>query len=94
MIFCIYLIVFFYNFSAKLKHFYLDIKNGFATDNKYLAVITDNGILIKDEFKNNKFIINANLIEGNILKAGTAEELAADEQVRRVYLGQNFVLRK
>lgn len=32
------------------------------------------------------------LFEGNILKAGTAEELAADEQVRRVYLGQNFVL--
>ncbi len=28
------------------------------------------------------------LFEGNILKAGTAEELAADEQVRRVYLGQ------
>jgi lipopolysaccharide export system ATP-binding protein len=33
------------------------------------------------------------LFEGDILKAGTAEELAADEQVRRVYLGQNFVLR-
>ncbi len=34
------------------------------------------------------------LFEGKILKAGTAEELANDEQVRRVYLGQNFVLRK
>ena len=34
------------------------------------------------------------LFEGNILKDGTAEELAADEQVRRVYLGQNFVLNK
>ncbi len=34
------------------------------------------------------------LFEGNILKAGTAEELAADEQVRRVYLGQNFELKK
>jgi lipopolysaccharide export system ATP-binding protein len=34
------------------------------------------------------------LFEGSILKSGTAEELAADEQVRRVYLGQNFVLRK
>ncbi|MGB0367853.1 MAG: LPS export ABC transporter ATP-binding protein [Flavobacteriales bacterium] len=33
------------------------------------------------------------LFEGDILKAGTAEELASDEQVRRVYLGQNFVLR-
>ena len=33
------------------------------------------------------------LFEGDILKAGTAEELAADEQVRRVYLGKNFELR-
>ncbi len=33
------------------------------------------------------------LFEGSILKAGTAEELAADEDVRRVYLGQNFELR-
>lgn len=34
------------------------------------------------------------LFEGDILKTGTAEELAADEQVRKVYLGQNFELRK
>ena len=33
------------------------------------------------------------LFEGSIMKAGTAEVLANDEQVRRVYLGQNFVLR-
>jgi lipopolysaccharide export system ATP-binding protein len=34
------------------------------------------------------------LYDGSILKAGTAEELASDEQVRKVYLGQNFELRK
>tara|TARA_B110000093_G_C12934209_1_gene394994 strand:- start:845 stop:1573 length:729 start_codon:yes stop_codon:yes gene_type:complete len=34
------------------------------------------------------------LSEGEILKSGTPEELAADEQVRRIYLGQNFELRK
>ena len=33
------------------------------------------------------------LFEGKILKEGTAEELAEDETVRRVYLGQNFTLR-
>ena len=33
------------------------------------------------------------LFEGKILKAGTGQELADDEMVRRVYLGQNFVLR-
>ena len=62
------IIILFYNFSAKLKHFYLDIKNDFASDNKYLAVITNNGIWIKDEINNKTSIINANLIEGNFLK--------------------------
>ncbi|OYU94299.1 MAG: LPS export ABC transporter ATP-binding protein [Bacteroidetes bacterium B1(2017)] len=33
------------------------------------------------------------LFEGKILKGGTAQELADDEMVRKVYLGQNFVLR-
>ncbi|MBK8500505.1 MAG: LPS export ABC transporter ATP-binding protein [Flavobacteriales bacterium] len=34
------------------------------------------------------------LFEGKILKQGTAEELAADETVRKVYLGKNFELKK
>jgi lipopolysaccharide export system ATP-binding protein len=34
------------------------------------------------------------LFEGKILKSGTAEELAADEQVRKVYLGKHFVLKR
>ena len=34
------------------------------------------------------------LFEGKILKAGTPQELADDEQVRRLYLGKNFELRK
>ncbi len=34
------------------------------------------------------------MFEGSILKAGTAEELAADPMVRKVYLGQQFELRK
>jgi len=34
------------------------------------------------------------LFEGKILKEGTAEQLAEDEQVRRVYLGENFILRR
>lgn len=34
------------------------------------------------------------MFEGDILKAGSAEELAEDEMVRKVYLGKNFILRK
>ena len=64
----ILLIALFYNFSAKLKHIHLDIKNDFANDNKYLAVITNNGIWIKDEISDATNIINAANIEGNNLK--------------------------
>jgi lipopolysaccharide export system ATP-binding protein len=34
------------------------------------------------------------MFEGSILKQGNPEELASDEIVRKVYLGQNFQLRK
>lgn len=55
------------------------------------------GILITDHNVHETLTITDRaylLFEGRILKAGTAEELAADEQVRRVYLGKNFELRK
>ncbi len=55
------------------------------------------GILITDHNVHETLSITDRaylLFEGKILKQGTAEELAADEQVRKVYLGQNFVLHK
>ncbi len=55
------------------------------------------GILITDHNVHETLAITDRsylLFEGSILKAGTAEELAADEMVRKVYLGQNFELRK
>jgi lipopolysaccharide export system ATP-binding protein len=54
------------------------------------------GILITDHNVHETLSITDRaylLFEGKILKSGTAEELAADEQVRKVYLGQNFELR-
>ena len=71
----LFLVLFFYNFSAQLKHIYLDIKNDFATDNKYLAVITENGIWIKDEINNNINIINAHSIKGENLRKVVITEL-------------------
>ncbi len=55
------------------------------------------GILITDHNVQDTLSITDRaylMFEGNILKAGTAEELAADEMVRKVYLGKNFELRK
>ena len=55
------------------------------------------GILITDHDVNSTLAIVDRaylLFEGKLLKAGTAEELAADEMVRRVYLGKNFELKR
>lgn len=55
------------------------------------------GILITDHNVHETLSITDRaylLFEGSILKAGTSEELASDEHVRKVYLGQNFELRK
>ena len=57
----------FYNISSNLKFFYLDLKNDYAKDNKYLAVITENGLWIKDEINNKINIINAEKIENDLL---------------------------
>ena len=55
------------------------------------------GILITDHNVNETLSICDRaylLIDGKIFKHGTAEELAADEQVRRLYLGRNFELKR
>ncbi len=55
------------------------------------------GILITDHNVHETLSITDRaylLFEGSILKSGTAEELAADKHVRKVYLGQNFELRR
>ena len=67
--FCIGIIIItiYYNISSSLKYSYLNLKNTYAKDNKYLAVITENGIWIKDEFGENINIINANKFNNKIL---------------------------
>ncbi len=57
----------FYNFSSILKNEYLKIKNKYAGDKKYLAVITKNGIWIKDNFGDGTIIINADKITDKFL---------------------------
>ncbi len=55
------------------------------------------GILITDHNVNETLSITDRaylLFEGNILKTGSAEELASDEEVRRVYLGKHFELKR
>ena len=63
----IVLVIFFYNGSSILKNSYLLIKNNYSEDNKYLAVITENGLWIKDEINDNINIINARKVNNEFL---------------------------
>lgn len=63
----------------------------FSLKNKNIGIlITDHNVHETLSITDRAYL----LFEGKILKEGTAEQLAEDEQVRRVYLGQNFELRR
>ena len=57
----------FYNLSSNFKNIYLELKSKYTTDGKYLAVITKNGLWIKDKIDRKTYIINSSEIEGNFL---------------------------
>ena len=75
LIFGFFLIFGFHTLSSNLKHSYLSFKNNYTEDNKYLAVINENGLWIKDEVNNSVNIINAEKIEKNILKNVSISQL-------------------
>lgn len=51
--------ILFYHFSSNLKNFYLELKSPHTNDDKYLAVVTKNGLWIKDKIDENILIINS-----------------------------------
>ena len=63
----LFLMIFFYNLSSLMKSGYLEIKNRYSSDQKYLAVVTENGFWIKDEIDTKINIINAGMIDGQYL---------------------------
>ena len=63
----ILIITFFYNFSSSLKNYYLKLKFKHTADGKYLAVVTNNGLWIKDVINNGISIVNSKKIEDNYL---------------------------
>ena len=79
----VFVITIFYNLSSNLKNIYLDIKSDFTTDGKYLAVITKNGLWIKDKMGEKTYIINASEIELNFLKNSFITEFDKNYNVVR-----------
>ncbi len=60
------------------------------TEKNIGILITDHNVHETLSITNRAYL----LFEGSVLKSGTADELSEDEHVRRVYLGQNFELRR
>ena len=77
-------IVIFYNISSVLKNSFLLIKNSYTNDDKYLAVITENGLWIKDEINNNINIINANKVDNEFLLDVSITQFDKDFGILRI----------
>ena len=72
------LVTIFYNLASDLRFMYLEMKNKYSGDNKYLAVVTENGLWIKDEINGYTNIINAEKIDGKYLKQVTINQFSSD----------------
>ncbi len=77
------IITLFYNFSSNLKNFYLELKSNYTSDNKYLAVITNNGLWIKDKIGKSTLVINSSKIEKNFLIDAFVSEFDDNYEVIR-----------
>jgi len=85
----ILIITLFYSFSSNFKNLYLEYKNKFTNDNKYLAVITNNGLWIKDIVNQNTLIVNASKINQNFLKNVNINEFDENYNLIKIITSQN-----
>ena len=79
----IFIITVFYSFSSNLKNIYLEFKSVYTSDGKYLAVITKNGLWIKDKIDNKIIITNSFSIDGNFLNNSFISEFDEDFNIIR-----------
>ena len=63
----ILIITLFYYFSSNLKNLYLELKSPFTNDGKYLAVVTQNGLWIRDKIQEKILVINSSKINDKYL---------------------------
>ena len=73
----------FYNFSSNLKNIYLELKSNYTNDGKYLAVVTKNGLWIKDKIDNKTLIINSKQVDQNFLIGNFITEFDDNFNVKR-----------
>ena len=86
----LFLITFYYSFSSKLKFLYLDLKNSHSQDDKYLAVVTENGLWVKDEIDNKVYIVSAGQIKESRLLNVLISEFDTNFDLVRVIHSSNI----
>ncbi len=86
------LITIFHLFSSSMKNNYLEFKNKYTNDNKYLAVINENGLWIKDKINDKFMIIHAEKIEKNILKKLLITEYDSDYIIQRNIVANEAII--
>jgi len=79
----IIIISIFYNLSSNLKNLYLGLKSNYTEDKKYLAVITNNGLWIKDIYNENILMINASSFNNNELLNAYISEFDKNFEIKR-----------
>ena len=84
----LFIITLFYTFSANLKHSYLNFKNKFTNDNKYLAVINENGLWLKEEINEQINIINGEYLTKSQISDVTIAQLGADFDLQRTIVAK------
>ena len=77
----IFNVTIYYNMASKLKFYYSNIKNNFSDDNKYLAMVTNSGLWIKDEIDNKRLIVKSSYIEDKYLSQTIINEFNSDFQL-------------
>lgn len=71
----------FYYFSSNSKNLYLELKSPFTNDGKYLAVVTQNGLWIRDKIDEKTLVINSTKIDENYLIGNFITEFDDDYNV-------------
>ena len=84
----------FYTISSQMKHSYLSFKNKFTDDKKYLAVVNENGLWIKDEVDNSINIINAEIFENDTLKKLIITQMDKDFNIVKTIIGKSANIQK
>ena len=70
----IFMVTIFYNVSANFKFLYFEIKNEYSKDDKYLAVVTENGLWIRDKLNEKTSYINAEkLVDDTLLNISISQ---------------------